>query len=77
MRHLCDCPARSLFSSVPCNCGAGKRALRVSILTTASLLALAACTDPEARCREAVSIYDGLEQRGAADVGLTLVACVR
>ena len=43
----------------------------------ALLLALSACTDPEKRCAEAASIYDGLEQRGAAEVGLTFVACVR
>lgn len=43
----------------------------------AILLALSACGDPEARCREAQEIYDGLEQRGAAEVGLTFVACVR
>lgn len=43
----------------------------------ALLLALSACGDPEARCAEAVSIYDGLQERGAAEVGLTFVACVR
>lgn len=40
---------------------------------------LAGCTalDGEARCREAQAIYDGIEHPTAADVGLTLVACVR